>query len=59
MALRHRMVKLPQALAADRRLTDGCARVRWLVTEAFLSMPAAYEQYEVRNIVESTEKLGS
>lgn len=59
MALRHMMVKLPQVLATDRRLTDGCASVRWLVTEAFLSMPAAYEQYEVRNIVESTEKSGS
>jgi len=34
-------VKLPQVLATDRRLTDGYARVRWLATEAFLSMPAA------------------
>ena len=50
------MVKLPKVLATDRRLTDGYARVNRLATEAFLSMPAAYELHWVPNIVESTEK---
>jgi len=54
MALRHRRVKLPQVLATDRWLLDGGARVRWLATEAFVSMPAAYERNCVPNIVEST-----
>jgi hypothetical protein len=53
------MVKRPQVLATDRRLTDGCARVRWLATEPFLCMPAAYERHRARNIVESTEKSES
>ncbi len=52
-------MKRPQDLATDRRLTDGCARFRWLATEAFLCMPAAYERHRVRNIVESTERSES
>lgn len=51
------MVKLPQVLTTDRLSVDGSAKLRRLVAEAFLSMPAAYERRLVLNIVESTERL--
>src|SRR2546427_6635045 len=60
MALRHRTAKLPQVLATDRRLTDDGARVRRLMTRAFLSMPAAYEapRYRTSWKVPKLEALG-